>query len=162
MASIEPKQANSGKSKLKRAITVDMTAMVDVAFLLLTFFILTTTLSNPTMMETAIPVDDKKDIACTKNLTFYLGADDKVYWYAGCEMEEMATTDYSMKGIRKIVQEQLQTRDDLIIGIKPGELSNFENLVDIFDELKITGAPKYALSEMSEEEVQFLADRGMK
>jgi biopolymer transport protein ExbD len=142
---------------------MDMTAMVDVAFLLLTFFILSTQLpTQEGALSTAKPVPGSEvDIACEKNLTLFLGDDDQIYWYGGCDQEEVQAVGYGPAGIRKLLVEQRQHRRDMIITIKPGELSNFQNLVSIIDEIEIVGAPKYALAEMSPEEKEFLATRGI-
>lgn len=165
MASLEPRQSTRpGKKRSnKRSTRVDMTAMVDVAFLLLTFFILTTQLvKDDRVLTTAKPVSDKVGIACDKNLTLYLGENDQIYWFAGCEMESVQVVNFGSSGIRQLIYQKLQTQDDLIISVKPGANSNFKNLVDIIDELGITNAPKYALADMSPEEEQYLATRNMK
>lgn len=163
MASIEPRQTQSGRQRSRKSTNVDMTAMVDVAFLLLTFFILTTTLQSEQAMQVAVPAKgDAQEIQCSKNLTFYLGGDNKVYWYGGCEMDDIRETGHGPGGVRQIIAEQKQLRNDLIVSIKPGEKSDFQNLVNIFDEMKITGVPKYALASMTPEEKNFLESRGMK
>src|ERR1041385_6538655 len=78
-----------GKVRSKKTSTrIDMTPMVDLAFLLLTFFILTTTLSKPQTMEITMPEkvkkgDEQPEVNEKKVLTLVLGPNDKVYWYVG-------------------------------------------------------------------------------
>jgi len=81
--------AKKGKKKArskKMSTRVDLTAMVDLGFLLITFFMLATTFNKPKTMEIVKPAkdDDKKDvpvIKMSKTVSFLLGNNDKVYWY---------------------------------------------------------------------------------
>ena len=105
------------KKRAKKASTrIDMTPMVDLAFLLLTFFVLTSTFSKPKTLEVLYPVDpeDTTKIAPIKNgLTFLVGKDNKVYYYSGefrlpdnkegKEPTTLKKTDYSSEGIRKVL-----------------------------------------------------------
>ncbi len=104
-----------GKHEKKRAkkssTKIDMTPMVDLAFLLLTFFMLTTTFSKPKTMELNMPADPKdiKDQPKVNNaITFLLTENNKVYWYYG-EFKPTETklekTDFSKDGIHKILLE---------------------------------------------------------
>jgi biopolymer transport protein ExbD len=104
-----------GKHEKKRAkkssTKIDMTPMVDLAFLLLTFFMLTTTFSKPKTMELNMPADPKdiKDQPKVKNaITFLLTENNKVYWYYG-EFKPTETklekTNFSKDGIHKILLE---------------------------------------------------------
>lgn len=104
-----------GKHEKKRAkkssTKIDMTPMVDLAFLLLTFFMLTTTFSKPKTMELNMPADPKniEDQPKVKNaITFLLTENNKVYWYYG-EFKPTETklekTNFSKDGIHKILLE---------------------------------------------------------
>ncbi len=104
-----------GKHEKKRAkkssTKIDMTPMVDLAFLLLTFFMLTTTFSKPKTMELNMPADPKdiKDQPKVNNaITFLLTENNKVYWYYG-EFKPTETklekTNFSKDGIHKILLE---------------------------------------------------------
>ena len=76
-----------GKKRAKKQSTrVDMTPMVDLAFLLLTFFVLTSTFSKPKSMELSMPAppEDIKDRPEVKNgVTFLLTKDDRIFYYVG-------------------------------------------------------------------------------
>jgi len=108
------KKKGGKKSHAKKQSTrVDMTPMVDLGFLLITFFMLTTTFSKPQTMELNMPdktQDDKQQsVKATQSLTIILGENDKVFYYTGT-MEEakgkILTTDFSKDGIRKIVMDK--------------------------------------------------------
>jgi biopolymer transport protein ExbD len=110
-------QQDSGKGKHKKvrakksSTHIDMTPMVDLAFLLLTFFMLTTTFSKPKTMEIVMPVKpDKPEVELKINnaVTVLLGDKNRIFWYYGefkpeTQLEE---TDWSPKGIRKILLEK--------------------------------------------------------
>src|SRR5258708_1184625 len=93
-----------GKIRAKKSSTrIDMTPMVDLAFLLLTFFILTTTLQKPQTMEITLPEKPKEDdkppeVNEKKVLTLVLGADSKIYWYVGITDPKVEKTDFSTLG----------------------------------------------------------------
>ncbi len=90
-----------GKVRSKKTSTrIDMTPMVDLAFLLLTFFVMTTTLNKPQTMEITMPEkpknEDKPPVVNEKRvLTLVLGQDDKIYWYLGITDPKVEVTDFS-------------------------------------------------------------------
>src|SRR3954453_12040501 len=97
-----------GKIRAKKQSTkIDMTPMVDLAFLLLTFFILATTLSKPKTMELVMPEKPKpEDIPPKVNekkvMTILLAKNNQIVWYTGITDPKAEKTDFSPKGIRKI------------------------------------------------------------
>ncbi len=112
-------QVDSGgpkkKGERKKMDTrVDFTPMVDMIMLLLTFFMLATTLSKPQTMEIAMPAKDKpleedqQDVAkASEAITLYLGAENKIYYFEGIPEPQtpnfLKTTDYSAEGLRQIL-----------------------------------------------------------
>ena len=171
-----------GPKTKKKSTKIDMTAMVDVAFLLLTFFVLTATMSNNGVMELTMPPkakDDIKeedlrvDILEDKIMTIVLEDDDKISYYVGITNPEVQTTNYSPDGLRKVLvghltygprvngQARCETGKgarvvkncwDPIFVIKPKKSSRYKNLVDLLDELAITEAPKYAIDKFTPED----------
>ena len=153
-----------GKVRSKKANSkVDLTAMVDLAFLLITFFMLTTTLSKPQSMPLGLPDKDEdatknKDIKVDENrtLTVLLADNDKMVYYMGLLATPIAgPTDiaYGKEGIRKellkrkksVVEYTGDKNKGLIVIIKPSKKSNYRNLVDILDEMAIVGVPTNAI-----------------
>jgi biopolymer transport protein ExbD len=158
MAEIQPKGGGGGKGgkqRAKKASTkVDMTPMVDLGFLLLTFFILTTTFAKPQTMEINMPVkpateEQQTPLKASNALTLLLGENDKIYWYAGLPDAPTAPgvqiTDYSAGGLRKILLDRTRTNPKLVVLIKPMEEARYKNLVDVLDEMNITDTGKYAI-----------------
>ena len=166
----------SGKVRSKKSNSkVDLTAMVDLAFLLITFFMLTTTLSKPQSMPLGLPDKDddpskNKDIKVDENrtLTVLLGDNDKMVYYMGLLATPIAgpkDISYGKEGIRKellkrkkSVVEYTGNKDKgLIVIIKPSKKSNYRNLVDILDEMAIVGVPTNAIvNDFSLEELKLL------
>jgi biopolymer transport protein ExbD len=165
MAEVQHNTASkgSGSRQRKRSTRIDMTAMVDVAFLLLTFFILTTTLAAPRALEVIKPTDEASaPVQCSKVLEIFPGQDGQVHWYAGCDRTTVSTTDFSEQGIRRIIREHLAAQPMLVITVKPTPASKFANMVDILDEMKITGAPRYALAPLATEDIEMLSLKDLK
>jgi len=154
-----------GVKKAKKLSTrVDLTPMVDLGFLLITFFIFTTTVSQPTAMKLALPDNKAKPEEQNKAkesgaLTILLGKDNNVFYYEGI-LQPNATNfkATNFKEIRDVIIHKKQTTDtaDLVIVIKPNDESTYKNVVDILDEMLINETNRYALVDISPEEDYFL------
>ena len=155
MAEMEVKSSGGkkgpGVKKSKKLSTrVDLTPMVDLGFLLITFFIFTTTMAQPTAMNLNMPKDtDKPDeinkVKETGSLTLMLGKGNVIYYYFGRDPATMQTTGY--KDVRKIILDKKKSTpvDDLFIIIKPDKDATYKNAVDILDEMTINDIPRYAM-----------------
>jgi biopolymer transport protein ExbD len=149
-----------GKIRSKKASTrVDLTAMVDLAFLLITFFMLTTTLSKKKAMDLAMPDNSVKQIqlpvAATRTMSVVLGSHNKIEWYMGEPGKTPPTVDnYGKDGLRKALIENGKNvaathaapDNFMIVLIKPSDKSTYENLVNALDEMNITGVQSYAIT----------------
>jgi len=182
-----------GKKRGKKLSTrVDMAPMVDVIFLLLTFFMLTTTFSKPQAMQLNMPVKAEanaekqaQDVKASNALTVILGPENKIYYYEGLatKPEDIQVTDYSSEGIRKIILkkkreigEDIQARERLIteakkagkdpatikkiwklvVLIKPMDDANYRNMVDILDEMNICAVSRYAIVDVTPQELDLI------
>lgn len=154
-----------GVKKAKKASTrVDLTPMVDLGFLLITFFIFTTTISQPTAMKLFLPKDTDKPEEQNKAkesgaLTLLLGKNDNVYYYEGVLAPNATNLQTSsMKKIRDIIINKKRTTPDadLVIVIKPSNESTYKDVVDILDEMTINVIQRYALVDISDVEGQIV------
>jgi biopolymer transport protein ExbD len=145
-----------GVKKAKKLSTrVDMTPMVDLGFLLITFFIFTTTMSTPTTLDLFMPKDTEKpeDLNKAKEsgaLTIMLGKDNHVYYYEGQLAVDAAGNNFkttNFKDIRDIIIKKKKNTppEDLVIILKPNEEATYKNTVDILDEMTINGIKRFAL-----------------
>ena len=182
MAELNTGDGGNGKDKKVRSkkqnSKVDLTAMVDLAFLLITFFMLTTTLSKPQSMNLGLPdkEEDKtkeKPILVDENrtMTILLGDNNKLVRYVGLLATPIAAPKdfvYGKEGIRKELLSRKESvlaystakgkpKNGMIVIIKPSKKSNYRNLVDILDEMAIVDVPTYAIvNDFSPEEQKLL------
>jgi biopolymer transport protein ExbD len=145
-----------GKKRSKKASTkIDMTPMVDLGFLLITFFMLTTTLAKPVVMQLNMPdkteTEEKSPVKMSETLTVVPDS-SQVYYYQGLPNDpttKLLKTDYSNKGIRTILFDMKQRiGTNFTIVIKAAKTAKYKNMVDLLDECVITGNKRYAILEI--------------
>ncbi|MFA6456645.1 MAG: biopolymer transporter ExbD [Bacteroidota bacterium] len=151
------KQKHKGKKKKKRiAVRIDMTPMVDVAFLLLTFFMLTTSMSKPQTMEINLPpADTKADVAESNLLTLRITDDFRIFWNVGTE--KPVTVDGANKKERlinlgKLLKDRSRANPKLISLIKVDGKAKYIDMVDIMDELNINDITRFSLAPMEDKD----------
>ncbi|MEI9934626.1 MAG: biopolymer transporter ExbD [Ferruginibacter sp.] len=150
----------TGVKKAKKLSTrVDLTPMVDLGFLLITFFIFTTTLSQPSTMKLNMPKDDvdTKDLMPIKEsgaLTILMGKNNQIYYYLGIDPNKLQSTTYTK--IRDVVLNKKRSTpsDDFFVTIKPDDDATYENTVNVLDEMTIDDVKKYAIDKPSDVEVK--------
>lgn len=169
------KKGGKVRSKKNSNAKVDLTAMVDLAFLLITFFMLTTSLNKPNAMDVAVPdknkdnPEERMEIADDRTVTLLLGKDNKIVWYVGQFKEPIVaptTVEFGPEGIRQVLLQKLKeisqtTGKDAIIVIRPSDESTHLNLIEILDEMKITDVKIYTLSEILDVEKEYLVEQGL-
>ena len=167
MASIDTAAGESGHKKgpgvtkaKKLSTRVDMTPMVDLGFLLITFFIFTTTMSTPSTMDLFMPKDTKKDEELNKAkesgaLTIMMANDNHLYYYEGKlapDASNFLSTNF--KDIRDVIIKKKKSTppEDLVVVLKPNEEATYKNTVDMLDEMTINEIKRFALVDISEVE----------
>lgn len=175
---------DDGKVRGKKLSTrVDMTPMVDLGFLLITFFMLATTMTKPTAMSVFFPDKQEKDkpeetepLKASKVLTLFLGANDDVYYLDGIAAddekakESLKTTRYgydlrtvifnSQRRINAANPKDEKGNDAFVVVLKPTAVSSFKNMVDALDEMAITKTKRYALVDnLTDSEKEVLGDK---
>lgn len=165
---ISSAEAKTTKRKLHPSLRVDMTPMVDLGFLLITFFILTTSMMEKKAMKLVMPADGPATpMPESKVLSLVLTKDNQVYAYEGkfedaVSASKIISTSYDENsGIGKLIrnkQQRLQQTDTkegseaLILLIKPTPESSYKNVIDALDETTINGVKKFMLVDATEQE----------
>jgi biopolymer transport protein ExbD len=164
------------KKGKKLSTRVDLTPMVDLGFLLITFFIFTTTMSQPTAMKLILPDDKVKPEEQNKAkesgaLTIIMGDDNHIYYYEGQlkpDASNFLSASYNGENsireiimkkkvqVRSIAQDPSDPEKDLVIVIKPSSKCNYKNVIDILDEMSINVVKKYALVDIFDIEEQLV------
>jgi biopolymer transport protein ExbD len=149
------------KKSKKLSTRVDLTPMVDLGFLLITFFIFTTTMSQPTAMKLNLPKDvekpeDQNKLKESAALTVMPGKENNVFYYEGLDPSKVLVSNF--KGIRDIILDKKKRTDpkDFMVIIKPDQDATYKNTVDILDEMKIDDVRRYALVDITPDEYRFI------
>jgi biopolymer transport protein ExbD len=179
------KKKGPGVKKGKKLSTrIDLTPMVDLGFLLITFFIFTTTMSKPKTMEINMPVDkdsikieDRNKVKDYTAMTVLLSKEHRVYYYIGLADNPLIPPDLKVtyfqnkNGIRDAIiahkKDVYEKRvngepghtptDEPVILIKPNADSQYEDMVNILDEMQINGINTYALVDITDVDKGFIS-----
>ncbi len=160
---------SSGLSK-RKPIKMDMTALVDVAFLLLTFFVLTATIQEQNFIRMTLPAaDGTTEIVEDKVLTIVFCENDSFISYRGITNVTLQKEAATPEAFGRVIQTHLNLFAprcgtevssscwNPVFLLKPRKESRYQNLIDCLDELSIYGAKKYALGEFEPEDSLFIA-----
>jgi biopolymer transport protein ExbD len=160
MAQFEDVRRKSKNHSIKKILRVDLTPMVDLGFLLITFFILTTSLSNPTVARLIMPKDTNLTTPVKGNavLTLSLIRNNFIDYYEGDTLIPALVQHCSFSGLRSVIQrkqqkvaEVLSDRKETVIIISPGSGSTYKNLVDVLDEIQINDIRYYFIVDAAKE-----------
>jgi len=188
MADIDTSSSGKGDGKVrskKMSTRVDLTPMVDLAFLLITFFMLTTTLNKPQAMELNMPKkveqpEEQTDVADCQVMNILLDTLDQVWYYEGLSVAGLQKTTFAGDGgIRKVILKQQkelvksgtcvypagnkragQPRDFIVL-IKMLKGARYDNMVNILDEMDITGTKIYAIQAPDPIEIEAIDNGGV-
>lgn len=143
-----PERAQKGgqgglhRPKRRVRIRIDMTPMVDVAFLLLIFFMVTTVFRKPQAMEVNLPPQDAKVQVPESNvMMLYVRADQKLYY----EMGKGAVTPTSKPELINVFRENAQRNPELIILAKVDRTAPYSMMVDVMDALALAEMKRFSL-----------------
>ena len=128
----------TGVKKPKRlGFSLDMTPLVDVAFLLLTFFMFATTMAQPQIMEMSVPpnLDVPIDVAQSKLMTIYVRKDGKIFYNTGLDAQMRALKNNELKDFA--VARNAEKGNDLITTLKVDPAAKYAQLINVLDELNI-------------------------
>jgi biopolymer transport protein ExbD len=145
------------KKKKRTGVRIDMTPMVDVALLMLTFFMLTTVFSQPQTMELNLPPDKEVvvEVAASTLLTVRVAPDMKIYWNMG--NEPTALKKITFKELRPLLVERLRGIPKLITLVQIDREAKYNDMVDIIDELNLAKITRFSIAPLKDTDKKLIA-----
>jgi len=149
----------------KKFIRVDLTPMVDLGFLLIAFFVFTTSIAHPTAMKLVLPADsdslDSGEVPASKTLNLLLGGNNKIYAYSGNSLDAVQDLGADPRVLRSaLMQKKNEIRirygsdSGIIVLIKPTPHATYSNVVDALDEMQICAVKTYLLMDPDKTELE--------
>jgi biopolymer transport protein ExbD len=151
------KKKKKHKKMRRVSVRIDMTPMVDVAFLLLTFFMLTTSMNRPQTMEINLPPkqdgkDIKVEVAQSNLLTLRVKEDGTIFWNIGVDLPKKV----EYKDLRKLMVQNSQANPKLVTLIKIDRKGKYHMMVDIMDEMNLANVTRFSIAPMEDADKQIL------
>lgn len=160
------------RRQVKHALRIDMTPMVDLGFLLITFFVITTEMSKPTAMNLIMPKDGPPiDLGESDALTVLMGAHNTAWYYEGDWMQaakngKVLPLEGKLAARQLIIDKQQKLensgrpegRNGLMLLVKPGSGTSYKELVDLLDEVAINDVKKYVVLKQTDEEKEWVKE----
>ncbi len=170
MAEVIAQEKQGGKSRQrKKRIGIDMTPMVDLGFLLITFFMFTTNFTKPNVMDLGLPakgpveptsvIDDKNQI------TFIIGKDNRIFYHQSNEKDivkyGLKETDYNGINVARIISQAYESapkKEIFTIIVKPTDEANYKNFVDMMDNISLAKKDRYGIADIKHWEKKVYED----
>ena len=170
MAEVQVKDsgAKGGKVRSKKQVPhVDLTPMVDLAFLLITFFMLVTTFNKPNIMDLGLPAKPDPtapkppptEIDLSNSISLIVGKDNRIFYHQLAPSEltvaQLQETTFDRNGITKVIEQAKARAKDqakFTVIIKPTDDAVYKNFVDILDEMAITKNEIYGITDIKKAE----------
>ena len=154
----EPRKSKKGKKRKKGrrlGIRNDLTPLVDIAFLLLTFFMLTTTMSRPQTMEINLPPDQevKVEVAESNLLTLRVNEKGEIFWNVGIESPKRL----ERAELRAFLREKALANPKLIALLKIDRAGKYNLMVDLIDEFNLADVKRFSLAPLVEQDKALMA-----
>ncbi|MEY8761175.1 biopolymer transporter ExbD [Chryseobacterium tongliaoense] len=160
MAEVIAQEKQGGKQK-KKLIRVDMTPMVDLGFLLITFFMFTTNFTKPNVMDLGLPAKDPNpipkhfDINPKNQITFIIGENNRVFYHQqvaeDLNTSNLKETDFNGVNISKVIAEAYNNAPEkniFTVIVKPTDDANYKNFVDMLDNIAISKKERYGITDI--------------
>jgi biopolymer transport protein ExbD len=152
-SAVKSKKKKKHHKKGRLGIRLDMTPMVDIAFLLLTFFMLTTTMSKPSTMEINLPPGDSKvEVAESNLLTLRVSEKNELYQNMGVDIPSKV----EFKDLRQFLKDKSAQNPKLITLLKVDKKAKYKNMVDIIDEFNLASVVKFSIAPLLDEDKKML------
>ncbi|MCE5271865.1 biopolymer transporter ExbD [bacterium] len=142
------------RTKKRLNVRIDMTPMVDVVMLLITFFMLATVFTTPQTMEINIPPDESKvEVAESNLMTLRVDAGGDIFWNMGMEPPKPV----EFKDLRSMLTTGLKSNPKLIILVKVQREGTYGKMIDIMDELNLAQIDRFSLAPFTDYDKEEIA-----
>jgi biopolymer transport protein ExbD len=142
------------KTKRRLSVRIDMTPMVDVVMLLITFFMLTTVFNRPQTMEINLPAEGATvEVKESNLLTLRVASGDRIYWNVGVETPK----PLEFAALRPLLVERLAANPELITLVKVDRQSTYKSMVDVMDELNLASITRFSLAPFQDFDRELIA-----
>lgn len=142
------------KPKKRMNVRIDMTPLVDVAFLLLTFFMMTTVFRKPSTMEINLPPNDVNvEIAESNLLTLRIDEAKMIYYSVGMDVPKKL----KFEDLKKFLVESASQNPKLVVLLKIDRKGKFNYMVDVIDELNLAKLDRFSIAPMTEIDLKEMA-----
>lgn len=160
MAEVVTQEKQGGKSRQrKKMIRIDMTPMVDLGFLLITFFMFTTNFTKPNVMDLGLPAKSPiptENVVDEKNqITFILGKDNRIFYHQSnandLTKEGLKETNNNGLNVAKLINEaynKAPKKEFFTVIVKPTDDSSYKNFVDMMDNISIAKKERYGVTDI--------------
>lgn len=147
-----PQRSSSRKPSRRRRIgvRVDMTPMVDVAFLLLIFFMVTTIFRTPQALEIALPPKTEVAVPAHHILDLRVLPTNRMYWNMADDPDHPAPVTVAQ--LSPIIRSHAAADDRLVVVIKIDKEASFHDMVDIIDELDLAHMTRFSMAPLTDDE----------
>jgi len=137
------KKGKKHKGKRRMGTRIDMTPLVDVAFLLLTFFMLTTTFSLPQVLEINLPPSESRsEVTESSLLLLRVVNDGRIFWNFGTDQPRLI----QWKDLRSFLRERAVSNPNMICLVKVDRKAKYSYSVQMIDELNLASITRFSLA----------------
>lgn len=154
-----PEPRSHGKKKRKKGrrmgIRIDMTPLVDVAFLLLTFFMLTTSMVRPQTMEINLPPDKDVKVEISELNLLTLRVDENGQAYAA--MGILSPEKVESSNLRAFFRDKRASNPKLVVLLKVDRKCKYSRMVNIMDEFNLTNNDKFSILPLTDQDKAMIA-----
>jgi len=139
------------RPKRRVGIRIDMTPMVDIAFLLLIFFMVTTVFRKPQAMEVNLPPPNTTvDVPQSNVMTLFVRQDERMFY----KMADGPVAPTQMKDLNTLFTDNFKLNAELIILVKLNRSASYKTMVDVMDELEVADMTRFSLVPMKDEDAK--------
>lgn len=170
MADFQPNARGDSKVRTrKNLVKMDMTPMVDLGFLLISFFMFTTNFSKPNVVDLSLPATTQSkgnEIDLSNSITLILGEGNRVFYH---QLDQKSLTpnllkevSYDKFGLTNLIEKAKKAAKNpsiFTVIIKPTDDANYKNFVDALDEMALTKSQHYGIADMREWETKIYDDK---